>query len=143
MAHGRKTGGRQLGTTNKATSTLQSQVEEEAGAPLPVLLTRIGIKALKGGDYQLAVNALSKAAAYTYPRVASVDPESGSPAALSVSHRWGDGSRPTLYPSLVVGADGRAAIPANWPGPVIRVTRSIINNDGTTTIQEVGNPPRL
>ena len=141
MAHGRKTGGRQLGTTNKATSTLQTQVEEEAGAPLPVLLTRIGVKAMKDGDHHLAVNALSKAAAYTYPRVASVDPDSGSAAALTVSHRWGDGSGPALYPPLVVGEDGKATVPDNWPGVVIRFTRQIKNMDGTTTTKEVGNPP--
>lgn len=71
---GRKTGGRQAGTPNKATSTLHELVETEAGAPLPVLLTRIGIQAMKAGDHQLAVNALSKAAAYVYPRIATADP---------------------------------------------------------------------
>ena len=59
---GRKTGGRQAGTPNKDTSTLQELVELEAGEPLPVLLTRIGVKAMKAGDHQLAVNALSRAA---------------------------------------------------------------------------------
>lgn len=71
---GHKTGGRQAGTPNKATSSLHELVEAEAGAPLPVLLTRIGIRAMENGDHQLAVNALSKAAAYVYPRVAAVDP---------------------------------------------------------------------
>lgn len=71
---GRKTGGRQAGTPNKATSTLHELVEAEAGAPLPVLLTRIGIRAMKAGDHQLAVNALSRAAAYVYARMATADP---------------------------------------------------------------------
>jgi hypothetical protein len=71
---GRKTGGRQAGTPNKATSTLHELVETEAGAPLPVLLTRIGIQAMKAGDHQLAVNALSRAAAYVYARMATADP---------------------------------------------------------------------
>ena len=74
MATGRKTGGRQEGTPNKATSTLHELVEGEAGAPLPVLLTRIGIRAMKAGDHQLAVNALSRAAVFVYARVAAVDP---------------------------------------------------------------------
>lgn len=74
MAIGRKTGGRQPGSPNKATSTLNDLVEAEAGVPLPVLLTRIGLQAMKSGDHQLAVNAFSKAAAFVYPRVAAVDP---------------------------------------------------------------------
>jgi hypothetical protein len=130
---GRKTGGRTLATPNKATSSLQDLVEVEAGAPLPVLLTRIGMKAMKAGYHQLAVNALSKAAAYVYPRVASVDPESGSQAAVTISHRWGDGSGPTLYPPLVVDPDGRATIPDNYPGLAIRLSRTIKHMDGTTT----------
>ncbi len=71
---GHKTGGRQAGTPNKATSSLHELVEAEAGAPLPVLLTRIGIRAMENGDHQLAVNALSKAAAYVYARMATADP---------------------------------------------------------------------
>ena len=71
---GRKTGGRQEGTPNKATSTLHELVEAEAGEPLPVLLTRIGVKAMREGDHQLAVNALSRAAVYVYARVAPADP---------------------------------------------------------------------
>lgn len=71
---GRKTGGRKASTPNKATSTLHEQVEQEAGAPLPILLTRIGVKAMRDGDSQLAVNALSKAATYVYPRMGSMDP---------------------------------------------------------------------
>ena len=75
MAHGRKTGGRQLGTTNKATSTLRAQVEQAAGGePLPVMLTRIGMLAMKSKDFQTAINALSKAAAYAYPRITAVEP---------------------------------------------------------------------
>ena len=74
MATGRKTGGRQEGTPNKATSTLHDFVEQEAGAPLPVLLVRIGLQAMKSGDAQLAVNAFSKAAVFVYPRLAAMDP---------------------------------------------------------------------
>lgn len=74
MATGRKTGGRQEGTPNKVNSTLHDLVEAEAGEPLPVLLTRIGIRAMKSGDAQLAVNALSRAAVFVYARVAAVDP---------------------------------------------------------------------
>lgn len=73
---GRKTGGRQAGTPNKATSTIVELVEAEAGAPLPVLLTRIGMKAMKDGEHQTAVNAFSKAAAYVYPRITTVPPPS-------------------------------------------------------------------
>jgi hypothetical protein len=116
---GRKTGGRTASTPNKATSSLHEQVEAEAGAPLPVLLTRIGVKAMKDGDHQLAVNALSKAAAYTYPRMQAVTL---------------DTAEPVVYPMLCVGPDGKARIPDNYPGLVIRITRTIKNTDGTTTI---------
>ena len=78
-------GGRSKGTPNKATSSLHDLVEVEAGAPLPVLLTRIGIKAMKEGDHHLAVNAFSKAMAYTYPRIAAVDQLSGSPLTLQIN----------------------------------------------------------
>ena len=74
MATGIKTGGRQAGTPNKATSTLHDLVETEAGAPLPVLLTRIGMQAMKAGYRDVAISAFSKAAAYVYPRVAAMDP---------------------------------------------------------------------
>ena len=74
MATGRKTGGRQAGSPNKATSTLHELVEAEAGAPLPVILTRIGMQAMKAGYRDVAISALSKAAAYVYPRVAAIDP---------------------------------------------------------------------
>ena len=68
MARGMKTGGRQAGTPNRSTVALRDQVETEAGAPLPVLLARIGRQALEAGELPLAVVALSKAAAYTYGR---------------------------------------------------------------------------
>jgi len=113
MASRKKSGGRKAGTPNKATSSLQERV------PLPVLLTRIGIKAMKDGDYHLAVNALSKAAAYTYPRIASVDPDGGSNAAVLISHKWGGGVN-VLTPPLIVDAEGKATIPDNWPHPTIR-----------------------
>lgn len=116
---GRKTGGRTASTPNKATSSLHAMVEEEAGAPLPVLLARIGVKAMKEGDHHLAVNALSKAAAYTYPRMQAVIL---------------DTVEPVVYPPLLVQPDGRARIPDNYPGLVIRITRDIKNADGTTTI---------
>lgn len=74
MARGRKTGGRKAGEPNKVNSTLNELVEAEAGAPLPVLLVRIGMAAMKRGDHQLAVNALSRAAVYVYPRVQPIDP---------------------------------------------------------------------
>ena len=112
-------GGRTKGTPNKANSTLQNLVEVEAGAPLPVLLTRIGVKAMKDGDHQLAVNALSKAAAYTYPRMQAVTL---------------DTAEPVVYPMLCVGPDGKARIPENYPGMVIRINREILHPDGTTTI---------
>ena len=84
---GRKTGGRTVDTPNKATSSLHDLVEVEAGAPLPVLLTRIGMKAMKEGDHQLAVNALSKAAAYVYPRIATADPPSAPLPPVVISFR--------------------------------------------------------
>lgn len=93
-----------MSTPNKATSSLHDLVEAEAGAPLPVLLTRIGMKAMKAGDHQLAVNALSKAAAYVYPRLQAALP---------------DTVEPVLYPPLVV-ENGMARIPDSWHGPTIR-----------------------
>ena len=74
MPTGWKAGGRQAGTPNKVNSALHDLVEQEAGAPLPVLLVRIGLKAMKSGDAQLAVNAFSKAAVFVYARVAAMDP---------------------------------------------------------------------
>lgn len=88
---GRKTGGRQEGTPNKATSTLQERVELEAGEPLPVLLTRIGVKAMRAGDHQLAVNALAKASTYVYPRVTPVDPP--APPHPGITVRFSNGHR--------------------------------------------------
>ena len=103
---GSKTGGRKVGIPNKATSSLHEQVEKEAGMPLPVLLTRIGIRAMKAGDHTLAVNALSKAAAYTYPRLQSV----------AVNDR-----SETIVPFLLVH-NGVAKVPEDWPGRQIRFT---------------------
>ena len=114
-----KYGGRTKGTPNKVNSTLQNLVEVEAGGPLPVLLTRIGVKAMKDGDHHLAVIALSKAAAYTYPRMQAVTL---------------DTAEPVVYPMLCVGPDGKARIPENYPGTVIRINREILHPDGTTTI---------
>ena len=120
---GRKTGGRTASTPNKATSSLREQVEVEAGAPLPVLLTRIGVKAMKEGDHQLAVNALTKAAAYTYPRIQPETP---------------DTVEPLYFPMLLVGPDGMARIPDNWPGPTFRIEREVHHMDGTVTVQDAG-----
>lgn len=83
------------------------QVEQEAGAPLPVLLTRIGVKAMERKDHHLAVNALSKAAAYTYPRM--------QPTAIPDTPY-------VITPPLIIGDDGKATIPLNWPHPTIRIT---------------------
>ena len=95
---GRKTGGRQAGTPNKDTSTLHERVELEAGEPLPVLLTRIGVKAMREGDHHLAVNALSKAAVYVYARVAPADPP--APPHPGITVRFSNG-----HPCLQCGHD--------------------------------------
>lgn len=87
-------------------STIREQVEQEAGMPLPVLLTRIGIRAMNEGDHTLAVNALSKAAAYTYSRLQSV-------AVNDTSE--------TTVPFLTVH-NGVAKVPEDWPGRQIRFT---------------------
>jgi len=63
-----KTGGRTAGTPNKATTSLRSQVELEAGAAIPVVLARLGAQAAASGDLHLAVVAFSKAAAFVYAR---------------------------------------------------------------------------
>lgn len=123
---GKKTGGRTVDTPNKATSSLHAMVEEEAGAPLPVLLARIGIKAMKEGDHQLAVNAFSKASAYTYPRLQAVTL---------------DTVEPVVYPPLLVDPDGRVNIPPNYPGLVVRITSEIKNADGTTTTKGATEDP--
>ncbi len=99
-------GGRTKGTPNKVNSTIREQVEQEAGMPLPVLLTRIGIRAMNEGDHTLAVNALSKAAAYTYSRLQSV-------AVNDTSE--------TTVPFLTVH-NGVAKVPEDWPGRQIRFT---------------------
>ena len=90
---------------------------------MPVLLTRIGVKAMKEGDHHLAVIALSKAMAYTYPRMQAVTID-----AAELVH----------FPALVVDEDGKARIPDNYPGLVFRFEREIKNMDGTTTIRGPG-----
>ena len=106
MATGRKTGGRQEGTPNKATSTLHELVEAEAGEPLPVILTRIGMQAMKAGYRDQAISALSKAAAYVYPRVPPSEPS--------------EPFRMTSIPPLTV-IDGWARIKDDWPGFTIHL----------------------
>lgn len=99
MATGTKTGGRQAGTPNKATSTLHELVEAEAGEPLPVILTRIGMQAMKAGYRDQAISALSKAAAYVYPRVAAVDP---TPPREPITIKF---SAPAIDPCSACGHD--------------------------------------
>ena len=69
MAKGRKTGGRQVGSLNKATTSLREAVDTITGEPIPVILARIGMIAYEAKDYTMAINALSKAAGYTYANV--------------------------------------------------------------------------
>lgn len=116
---GRKTGGRQAGTPNKATSTLQERVELEAGEPLPVLLTRIGVEAMRAGDHQLAVNAFSKAAVYTYARVAPADLP--APPHPGITVRFSNG-----LPCVSCGHD-----PDN---DTLHVTRQIVNGPIQNTL---------
>lgn len=103
MATGRKTGGRQAGSPNKATSTLHELVEAEAGEPLPVLLTRIGMQAMKAGYRDVAISALSKAAAYVYPRVAAVEPP--APPSEPIVIRFVDDVVSTHIPCTACGHD--------------------------------------
>ena len=103
-------GGRTKGTPNKVNSTMLEQVEQEAGAPLPVVLTRIGIKAMERKDHHLAVTALTKAMAYTYPRMQTVAPVQSDDVSDLL----------TRIPMLTV-IDGKAEIPPNWPGLTINV----------------------
>ena len=110
---GKKTGGRTVDTPNKATSSLHQLVEEEAGAPLPLLLTRIGVKAMTAGDYPLAVNALSKAAAYVYPRIATADPPAAPLPPITISFQ-------DPLPCSSCGHD-----PAK--DPHVHITREVIN----------------
>lgn len=116
MAHGRKTGGRQPGTPNKATSSLCEAVEREAGAPLPVILARIARRAMDAGDDALAINALSKAAAYVYPRIATADPS------------------PTPLPDVVVNFADHLPCTACGHDPKNRVhiTREILHGPART-----------
>ena len=109
MAAGRKTGGRQPGSPNKATSTLHELVEVEAGVPLPVLLTRIGLQAMKSGDHQLAVNAFSKAAVFTYPRLAAMDP---TPPREPITIKF---SAPAIDPCSACGHDPNELPPIPLP----------------------------
>jgi hypothetical protein len=107
MPPGRKTGGRQAGTPNAVTLSLREQVEQAAGGrPLPVLLAEVGTKAMKQGDYQLAVTAFAKAATYVYPRL----------QAVTVTD-----TNPVHYPPLLVDANGMAKVPDNYPGIAIRL----------------------
>jgi hypothetical protein len=106
MPRGRKTGGRQAGTPNAVTASLREQVEQAAGGkPLPVLLAEVGRKAQEKGDYQLAVTAYAKAAAFVYPRLQAVTVNDANPV---------------HYPPLLVDANGMAKVPDNYPGIAIR-----------------------
>lgn len=102
MPKGFKAGGRTKGTPNKANSVLLDLVEAEAGAPLPVLLARIGTRAMADADYLLAVQAFARAAMFVYPRLQAIDPDKGN----------------TAPPILVL--DGVAQLD-NYPGPVVRL----------------------
>jgi hypothetical protein len=117
MPKGRKTGGRQAGTPNAVTATLREQVEQAAGGrPLPVLLAEVGTKAMKEGDYQLAVTAYAKAAAYVYPRMATADP----PA-------------PPLPPVVVSFADPRPCNSCGHdPKDRVHITREILHGPPRT-----------
>lgn len=111
MPRGRKTGGRQAGTPNAVTASLREQVEQAAGGkPLPVLLAEVGRKAQEKGDYQLAVTAYAKAAAYVYPRL----------QAVTVTD-----TNPVHIPPLVAH-DGIVKVPHDWPGTIINLTREVI-----------------
>lgn len=63
-----KTGGRSMGTPNKATSGLRELVEASTGHPLPFLLVKMGMEAYDRGDHHLAILAIAKACSYVYPR---------------------------------------------------------------------------
>ena len=52
-----------------------------------------------------------------------------------------DTVEPVVYPMLVVGPDGKATIPANYPGLVIRINRQVMNADGTTTTNGTTDDP--
>ena len=111
---GRKTGGRQTGTPNRVTLTLREQVEAEAGAPLPVLLARIGRQALErsvtpfGGvdrnEVQLAAFALAKAATFVYGRAPQAEEQ----------------LTPLLPPVVVVNGIPQLDLD-RYPGPIIRM----------------------
>lgn len=96
---GRKTGGRKEGTPNKANSALRAQLEERAGAPLPLLLLELGLEARSKGDLQLAVLALSKACPYAYGRAQHEE-------------------EPTAPPILIVDDIPKLDY---YPGPVVRI----------------------
>lgn len=87
---GMKTGGREAGTPNKVKATLQELVEAETGAPLPVLLARIGKTAFDHQDLQLAVAAFSKAATFIYPRLQAIDPPQEQKVVPPVVIRFSD-----------------------------------------------------
>lgn len=99
---GQKTGGRKEGTPNKVNGALRAQLEERAGAPLPVLLVELGLEARKAGDLQLAVLAFSKACPFAYARA---------------THEEG----PSAPPIVVI--DGVASL-EDYPGPVIRINKA-------------------
>ena len=109
MATGRKTGGRQEGTPNKVNSQLHDLVEAEAGVPLPVLLTRIGLQAMKSGDAQLAVNAFSRAAVFVYPRLAAMDP---TPPREPITIKF---TAPAIDPCSACGHDPNDVPPVPLP----------------------------
>ena len=66
--------GRAKGTPNKTTLTIREQIEAITnGEPLPVILARIGLKAVSEGDYPTGGKILNDAARYAYPTLKQVE----------------------------------------------------------------------
>jgi len=70
MAQGRKTGGRQVGTPNRATAAKAAEVEASGLTPLDYMLLVMRDESRDPGD---RFDAAKAAAPYVHPRLASLD----------------------------------------------------------------------
>jgi hypothetical protein len=70
MAKGRKTGGRQRGTPNKASVEREKVIAESGLTPLKYMLRTLRDESL---DLQTRMDAASKAAPYVHPKLAAIE----------------------------------------------------------------------
>lgn len=85
MAAGRKTGGRQKGTPNRATAQRVAEIEESGLTPLDFLLS---ILRDVGAEQSVRIDAAKAAAPYVHPRLSTVDVGNKNDEPFQMEGRW-------------------------------------------------------